>query len=136
MKGVTRGFASFCIAALVLAVAAGSAVGATQSRKHHSAALKVRILQKKQEAILKHGLQVKVVSGKARKVRLRAFSSTFDESSKRLTKTRMVKIHKHGRKSVKLVLTKAGRQAVRACSARKIVVKGGNAKSQIQLTRN
>ena len=72
----------------------------TQSRKHHSTALKVRILQKKQEAILKHGLQVKVVSGKARKVRLRAFSSTFDEGSKRLTKTRMVRFRKGGRRSV------------------------------------
>jgi hypothetical protein len=138
MKGLTRVFATSALVVFLIVFAAGSALAAPQSRKHHPATLKVRILQNKQEAILKHGLQVKVVSGKPRKLRLRAFSSTFDESTRRLTKTRMIRFRKHGKRtrSVRLVLTKAGKTALRSCAARKITVSGGNAKSKAQLTRN
>jgi hypothetical protein len=138
MKGLTRVLATFLLAlSLLAAFAAGSSPAAQHhARKHRSKALKVRILQTRQEAILKHGLRVKVVSGRARKLRLRGFSSTFDEGSKRLTKTRMVRFRRGGKRSVKLTLTKAGRRAIRACAARKIVVRGGKAKTHARLTRN
>jgi hypothetical protein len=139
MKGLPRVVAMLALVVSLLAVlAAGSAPAAPQPRGHRSVALKVRILQKKQEAILKHGLQVKVVSGKARKLRLRAFSSTFDEGSRRLTKTRMVRFRKHGRRSrsVRLSLTAAGRRALKTCAFRTIVVKAGRARSKARLTRN
>jgi hypothetical protein len=136
MKGLTRVFATAVLAALLAASVAASSPAASQPRTHRSPALKVRVLQKKQQAILKHGVQVKVVSGKARKVRLRAFSSTFDEGSKRLTKTRMVKLRKGGSRSVRLVLTPAGRTALESCAARTIKVSGGKAKAKVQLTRN
>jgi hypothetical protein len=138
MKGLTRVFAaaSLAVMAIVLLVAGPASAAQHHSRKHQSKALKVRILQKKQETILKHGLQVKVTSGKARKVKLSAVSSTFDEGNKPLVKNRTVKFHKSGHKSVKLQLTKAGKQAVKACAYRTIVARAGKAKSKAALTRN
>ncbi len=138
MKGFTRLVSAFSLAVLLFAIAAGPAAAAPGSaaRKGKSA-LKIRILQKKQQGILKHGLQVKVVSGKGRKVKLRSFSATFDDKSARLTKTKSVRFRKGGKRSVRLSLTKAGKAAVKKCGARSIVAKAGGKKSKkVNMTRN
>jgi hypothetical protein len=137
MKGLTKLLAALSLAALMLAVVAGPAAARPDATSSKKSMLKVRILHKKQRAILKHGLQVKVVSGKRRKVRLRSFSSTFDQKSKRLTKTRTVRFRHGGKRNVRLVLTRAGRAAVKKCAARMIVAKAGGRKSRkARMTRN
>ncbi len=133
MKRLTRVFATFLLLAALLG---GAASAAQHPRKHHSKALRVRILQNQQEAILKHGLRVKVISGKARKLKISALSGTFDEANRPLTKKRTVKFRKRGKRSVRLALTKAGRTALSSCSYRKIVVRAGKARAKRSLTRN
>src|SRR5690349_15194805 len=129
--------AKTCTTALLAALLIGALLAPAGAGAANHRTLKVRILQTKQQAILKHGLQVKVVSGKKRRVKLRSFSSTFDDHSARLTKTRTVRFRHGGKRSVRLTLTKAGRAAVRKCAARRIVAKAGGKKSKrVRMTRN
>jgi ABC-type metal ion transport system substrate-binding protein len=90
MKRLAKAFSTLLLA-ILLASLAFSPAGASAAQGK----LKVRVLQKKQQAILKHGLQVKVVSKKRGKVKLRSFSSTFDESTRALTKKRTERF-RHG----------------------------------------
>jgi hypothetical protein len=132
MKRLAKAFSTLLLA-ILLASLAFSPAGASAAQGK----LKVRVLQKKQQAILKHGLQVKVVSKKRGKVKLRSFSSTFDESTRALTKKRTVRFRHGGSRSLRLKLTKAGRRAVKKCSARFIVAKAGGKKSKkVRMTRN
>lgn len=93
----------------IVAVISGTA-SAAPSKKGGSHGVKVRILSKSQASIARKGVLVKVTSRSPRKVRLSGASTSFDDGSKRLTKSRVVRFRSAGTKVVKLPLSKAGRR--------------------------
>ena len=98
----------------------------------------MRILgkSKKQGTILHNkGIVVKVHSSKRRKVKLSGFSVTYDAGRKQLTKKRVIRFRRAGTRKVKLKLLHGMVKNVRGCTARKIRVHAGRAKSQVQMQR-
>jgi hypothetical protein len=127
---------------LSVAVLGVALFGATASAAPPAAAskakgkLKVRVLGKSQAAIVrKKGIFVKVHSSKRRKVKLSSVSVTFDAGRKQLTKKKVVRFKRAGTKKVKLQLLRGTIKNVKGCTARKIRVYAGKAKSQIQMNR-
>ena len=126
-----------------IAVLGAALLGATASAAPPAAAakakakLKVRILGKSQAAIVrKKGIVVRVHSSRARRVKLSSVSVTFDAGAKQLTKKKVIRFKRAGTKKVKLKLLRGTLKNVKGCTARKIRVHAGTAKSQIQMTRS
>ncbi len=125
-------------------VAGGFDAGAVAKQ----ATVKLKVKGKGQKSLLKKGIKVKITAKGKRKLKkkLVATSTTFDQpKSKKLTKKQKVKLkaknkHKGGKKklkkTVKLKLTKAGKDAIRSCEARKIKVRAGKRKVKFSLVRD
>ncbi len=136
---------SVAVLGVALLAATASAASAPPSKVHraHSKAkpkgnLKVRILgkSKKQGTILRNkGIVVKVHSSKRRKVKLSGFSVTYDAGRKQLTKKKVIRFRRAGTRKVKLRLLHGTIKNVRGCTARKIRIRAGGAKSQVQMQR-
>jgi hypothetical protein len=123
------------VLALGVALLGGTAAAA-QSHHGKSAKLRVRILNKSQAAIARKGVTVKVVSPRARKLKLRGVSITFDDGTRAFTKSRVVRFAKGGKKTVTLPLLKVGRRAVKSCTERTIKVWAGKATNRVAMKRN
>ena len=136
---------SVAVLGVALLAATASAASAPPSKVHRAHAkakpkgnLKVRILgkSKKQGTILRNkGIVVKVHSSKRRKVKLSGFSVTYDAGRKQLTKKKVIRFRRAGTRKVKLKLLHGTIKNVRGCTARKIRVRAGRAKSQVQMQR-
>ncbi len=127
-------FVAFLGAALLGATASAAPSAASASKR--GAKLKVRILGKSQAAILRRkAIFVKVHSSKRRKVKLSGASVTYDAGSKQLTRSRVVRFARAGTKRVKLRLLPGTVKNVRGCTARRLRVVAGKAKSQVQMNR-
>ncbi len=115
---------------------AASASAAPGSDRLASKRVRVRIVDRHQAAILRHGLKVKVRSSRARRLTLKATSATFDDGTGKLAKKRVVRFREPGRKVVKLPLTSAGKQGIRSCSARTLSVRAGGTEYRARLGRD
>ncbi len=124
------------VLALALGIAMlGGTAAAAQSHGRGSARLKVRILHRSQASIARRGVIVKVVSARPRKLKLRGVSISFDDGTRQLTRSRVVRFRRGGKKIVKLPLLKAGRRAVKNCTERTIKVRAGKATGRVQMNR-
>ena len=120
----------------LLGANASAAAPAAASKAKSKAKLKVRILGKSQAGIVrKKAIFVKVHSSKRRSVKLSSVSVTFDAGAKQLTKKRVVRFKRAGTMTVKLPLLRGTIKNVKGCTARKIRVHAGKAKSQVQMNR-
>lgn len=144
MRAFSRGLLLTSVAVLSLALlgATASAAPATASKAHRAhkskrkAQLKVRVLGKSQAAILRRrALVVQVRSPRRGRVKLSSVSVTYDAGRKQLTRKRWVRFRRPGVRRVKLKLLRGTIKNVRGCTARKIRVYAGRAKSQIRLNR-
>jgi hypothetical protein len=115
----------------------GSASAASShERNANQSRLEIRIRNRRQTAILKHGLKVKVTSGKRRRLKLRSSSISFDDGARRLSKKRVIRVRKAGPRVVRLARSKAAKEEIRSCSARTLSVRAGGAEAQVQLSRD
>src|SRR5690349_3440767 len=117
------------VCALTAALLAGGVVSATGGeRAAPRAKTSVRFAGLSQKQILSKGLRVRV-SVKLRRgvrsarVRIRATSATFDAPQyAKLTRPKVIRVQRSGRRTVRLQLTKAGRRAIASCEARRLRV--------------
>ena len=138
MRVFSRVLLVLSVAVLGAAMLGATASAApTASASKGKAKLKVRVLGKSQAAIVrKKAIFVKVHSSKRRKVKLSSVSVTFDAGAKQLTKKTVVRFKRAGTKKVKLKLLRGTLKNVKGCTARKIRVHAGKAKSQVQMNRS
>lgn len=133
MRGSSR--VGAVLLALALVAVLGSGTAAAKPHKSGPAGLKVRVLGKSQGAILRKGLAVKVTSKRARRVSVRAFSTTFDDGTKALTKTKTIRFARAGHRTVRLALLKSGRKSLASCTQRTLQVRAGKATGRVEMTR-
>lgn len=121
----------------VLASSALAGGGSNHGNKGHGGKkASVKILSGSQKDILKKGLPVKV-SGSAKKVKVKAESSTFDSPKfSKLAKSAKVKLGGSGSKKVNLKLSKKGRAAIASCEARSLRVSVKGSKAGTDLVRD
>ncbi len=113
----------------------GGSAAAASSHQAGSSGLKLRILGKSQTGILRKGVFVKVHSNRARKLRLSSVSVTYDAGAKQLTRKVFVRFRRAGTRTVRLPLVKNVKKNVEGCTARKIRVRAGKAKTQVEMNR-
>jgi hypothetical protein len=115
-------------AVLVLPGAAGAGHG------KHPGANRVIPLGTTQNLMLKHGLRVRLPWKHPRRTKVRATSTTFDDSTP-APLTKVVHPRRHKR-VLRLPLTAAGKAAVRSCEARAIQIRAGKRTATADLIRD
>jgi hypothetical protein len=123
VRRISTGLVLAFVAACVFSVA-GAAPGAMAAKP------KVKKIQHGQRQILNaSAVKVKVKSKKAGKVKVKAYSKTFDDPNfKKLTRVDRVRFKRPGTKVAKLKLTAKGRDRVSECGALKMQVRTGKGK--------
>lgn len=133
MRRISTGLVLAFVAACVLSVG-GAAPGAMAAKP------KVKNIQHGQRQILAaSAVKVKVKSKKAGKVKVKAYSKTFDDPNfKKLTRADRVRFKRPGTRVAKLKLTAKGRDRVSECGALKMQVRTGKGKhgETAELKRN
>lgn len=130
MRSITRTVVALVALSLLAAVLAPGAATAKPKPK-------LRILSAKQDKILKKkGVRVRVSSKRTLRGTLRLGSKTFDQDGFfSLAEPKRVRLKGGGRKTVKMRLTRGGREAVTTCAARTLRAKLGKRKVTADLKR-
>ncbi len=125
------------LAVALCATLASSALAADGSSVAAKKKVSLKIKGKSQKDILKKGVKVQVKGKKAKKLKLKVASKTFDDSKfKSLGKTKKVKLNKKGKATVSLKLSGDGKSQVKTCQGRTIQVTAKGAKSKVKLVRD
>ena len=163
MRGISKPLATMlalvvCVALSGTATAtAGAAPGTTpptagpaKAKKAKASAEKVKALTTGQKKILRRkGIKVKVVAKRAGKLKLTGKSRTFDHQElQKVAKRKKIRFkesafqsdskgaRKARKETLKLKLTKRGRERIRSCEARKITIKAKGDSFRFKLRRN
>ena len=116
-----------CVAAIAVACSLTVVAAAPDA---YAAKAKVKKIQHGQGKILRaSAIKVKVKAKKAGKVKVKAYSKTFDDPTfKKLTAADRVRFKNPGTKTVKLELTPKGLDRISSCEARTLEVRVGKGK--------
>jgi hypothetical protein len=120
----------FALAATSPAQAAPSGNSAATPSKAKSTKTSVRILGTGQKALIRSGLAVRVKGKPGTRVVLRSTSSSFDEGTRPLARTRTIRIGNSGAVTVTLRLTAGARRAAASCAARSLRVEAGTSRGR------
>ena len=128
------------LTAAMLGGGIGSATGGERAAAQKK--VSVRFAGLAQSKILANGLRVRVsvkLRHRARRpaqVRISAVSATFDTPRfAKLTRPKVIKVRRSGKRLVRLRLTQAGRKAIASCEPRRLRVRAGKARATGSLRR-
>ena len=130
-----------CTVSAVL-LAGGVASMAETQRAAPRAKVSLKFASLAQNRILSKGLRVRVTvkfprgARRPARVRLRGTSATFDAPRfAQLTRPKVIRVRRSGRRIVRLRLTRAGRRAIASCEARRLRVRAGGRRATGALRR-
>jgi hypothetical protein len=108
--------------------AQAAATGASTSKQAKGAVPKVKILNATQNALSGKGVRLRVSSSDRGTVRLKLQVRTFDEGTRRLAPTRVVRFRSRGSKTLTVRPSSAQRAAAAGCSQRTVLATAGSGK--------